>query len=138
MEKFIGTWRLESSENFDAYMKAIGVGFVLRKVGNTVKPDVQFLRNEDGTCTMKTISTFKNSEITFELDKEFEETTIDGRKVRSTMTMTEGGELVHKQASEPETVIERKLQGDGDNEMVCTVKAGDVVCTRAYRKLNTA
>jgi len=36
----VGTWRLEKSENFEEYMKAVEVGFMMRKLGATVKPNV--------------------------------------------------------------------------------------------------
>lgn len=38
MSGLVGTWNLESSEHFEDYMKALGVGFATRKIGNSVKP----------------------------------------------------------------------------------------------------
>jgi len=37
-EQFVGTWNMESSDNFDAYMKAVGVGMIMAKLGSTAKP----------------------------------------------------------------------------------------------------
>jgi hypothetical protein len=42
MSGLVGTWNLESSENFEEYMKALGVGFATRKIGNSVKPTCRF------------------------------------------------------------------------------------------------
>ena len=61
-----------ASENFDEYMKAIGVGFAMRKIGGTVKPT--YIISQDGNnWTIKMQSTFKNSEYTFIDGVEFEE-----------------------------------------------------------------
>ena len=38
MSSLLGTWGLESQENFDEFMRHIGVGFLLRKMGNQLRP----------------------------------------------------------------------------------------------------
>jgi len=58
-----------------------GVGFATRKLGNLAKPS-QIIKIDGDTWTIETHSTFKNTIITFELGKEFEENTADGRKVK--------------------------------------------------------
>lgn len=115
------------SENFDEYMKALGVGFVLRKIGNSVSPTVE-LKKDGDKYTLVTSSTFKTSEITFELGKEFDEETLDGRNVKSVVTL-EGDKLIHKQGGEPESTIIREFT---DKDMVATMTVGNVVCTRKY------
>ncbi|TWW54736.1 Fatty acid-binding protein, brain [Takifugu flavidus] len=40
VDAFCATWKLVESENFDDYMKALGVGFATRQVGNVTKPTV--------------------------------------------------------------------------------------------------
>jgi fatty acid-binding protein 3 len=37
-DKFVGKWNLIDSENFDEYMKKVGIGFVTRKMANSLKP----------------------------------------------------------------------------------------------------
>ncbi|TKC43537.1 hypothetical protein EI555_011038, partial [Monodon monoceros] len=85
--KFLGTWKLVSSENFDDYMKALGVGLATRKLGDLAKPRVIISKKGD-IITIRTESTFKDTEISFKLGQEFEETTADNRKTKST-TMRE-------------------------------------------------
>lgn len=104
-----------------------GVGFVLRKIGNSVSPTVE-LKKDGDKYTLVTSSTFKNTEIAFELGKEFEEETMDGRTVKSVMTL-EGNKLVHKQGGEPPCEIIREFD---EKQMVATMKVKDVVCTRKY------
>ena len=78
-EQFAGKWNFVDSDNFEAYLKEVGVGLMTRKMAATLKPQIVFEINGN-TWKMSSISTFKNIVVEFELDKEFEETTGDGRK----------------------------------------------------------
>uniref|UniRef100_H2SEW6 Cellular retinoic acid-binding protein 1 n=1 Tax=Takifugu rubripes TaxID=31033 RepID=H2SEW6_TAKRU len=84
VDAFCATWKLVESENFDDYMKALGVGFATRQVGNVTKPTV-IISLEGDKVVVRTQSTFKNTEISFKLGEEFDETTADDRncKVRT-------------------------------------------------------
>ncbi|KAI4497708.1 hypothetical protein M0802_007248 [Mischocyttarus mexicanus] len=96
MEGLLGKcYKLQFSDKFDEYMKALGVSLVTRKMGASVNPVVE-LTESDGTYTLKTNSPFKSSEIKFKLGEEFEEETPDGRKVKSVCTL-EGNKLLHVQ-----------------------------------------
>ncbi|KAG7198618.1 hypothetical protein KM043_005978 [Ampulex compressa] len=128
-EQFLGKrYKLFSSENFDEFMKALGVGMVIRKMGSSVSPVVELTEN-DGTYTLKTTSPFKSSEIKFKLGEEFEEETPDGRKVKSVCTL-DGDKLVQVQKGEKETTIEREFT---PTEMKAVMKVDDIVCTRVYK-----
>lgn len=58
-----------------------GVGLATRKLGNLAKPKVIISKKGD-VITIRTESTFKNTEISFKLGQEFEETTADNRKTK--------------------------------------------------------
>lgn len=109
-------------------MKALGVGMVTRKMGATVSPVVE-LTEKDGVYTLKTTSTFKSTEIKFKLGEEFDEETVDGRKVKSTCTL-EGNKLIQVQKGEKDTTIEREFT---PTEMTAIMKVDDIVCTRVYK-----
>uniref|UniRef100_A0A3Q3A081 Cellular retinoic acid-binding protein 1 n=1 Tax=Kryptolebias marmoratus TaxID=37003 RepID=A0A3Q3A081_KRYMA len=109
VEKFVGTWKMISSENFDEYMKALGVGFATRQVGNRTKPNFVLSLDEQGTICMKSQSTFKTTEVKFKLNEPFDETTADDRKTRTVVTL-ENGKLLQKQSWDgKETCIERDI-----------------------------
>uniref|UniRef100_A0A8C3FL14 Cytosolic fatty-acid binding proteins domain-containing protein n=1 Tax=Chrysemys picta bellii TaxID=8478 RepID=A0A8C3FL14_CHRPI len=131
-ELFLGTWKLISSENFDSYMKELGVGFTTRKLGSLAKPSVIISINDD-VITIKTESTFKNTEISFKLGEEFEETTADDRKttVRSTVTLDNGSLTQVQKWDGKQTTIKRALV-DGKMVMECTMN--NVTCTRVYER----
>ncbi|XP_053434943.1 fatty acid-binding protein, heart-like [Nycticebus coucang] len=95
VDTFLGNWKLVDSKNFDDYMKSIGVGFATKQLANMTKPTTVIEKNGD-TIILKTESTFKKTEISFKLGVEFNDTTADDRKVKSTVTL-DGGKLVHLQ-----------------------------------------
>lgn len=58
-----------------------GVGFATRQVGNVTKPTV-IISQEGDKVVVRTQSTFKNTEISFKLGEEFDETTADDRNCK--------------------------------------------------------
>uniref|UniRef100_A0AAR2LR74 Lipocalin/cytosolic fatty-acid binding domain-containing protein n=1 Tax=Pygocentrus nattereri TaxID=42514 RepID=A0AAR2LR74_PYGNA len=107
-----------------------GVGFATRQVGSMTKPTT-IISLEGDVITLKTVSTFKTTEIKFKLEEEFDETTADDRKVKSLVTI-DGGKLVHVQKWDgKETTLVREVNG---NNLTLTLTLGEVVCTRSYVK----
>ncbi|XP_064835719.1 fatty acid-binding protein, heart-like [Oncorhynchus masou masou] len=130
VDKFVGTWKMISSDNFDDYMKALGVGFATRQVGNRTKPSLIINMDDQGMICVKSQSTFKTVEIKFKLNEPFEETTADDRKTMTVFTL-ENGNLVQKQNWDgKETIIEREVTGDG--KLIAKCVMGDVVAVRTY------
>lgn len=122
-------YKLETSENFDEYMKELGVGFVTRKMGNTISPTVQLIKEGD-EYVFNTTSTFKNTTIKFKPGEEFDEETVDGRKVKSVCTFEGEDKLIHEQKGEKPTTIVREFTADKLNA-VMTI--GDIICKRIYK-----
>ncbi|XP_056374573.1 myelin P2 protein-like isoform X3 [Hyla sarda] len=107
-----------------------GVPFLTRKAACHLKPDVEITKNGDVWC-IKTLSTFKNTELSFTLNEEIDETTADGRKVKSIFT-NENGALVQKQKwDDKESTIIREVK-EGRLFTTCIFK--DVKCVRIYDK----
>lgn len=109
MEAFIGTWKIESSEGFDEIMKRLGVNAVTRTAGNAMKPKWIVTDLGDGNYNMKSESIVKTTEFNFRLGEEFDETTPDGRKVKSTVYL-EGPVLKQTQVGDGKTTyIDRSV-----------------------------
>lgn len=123
-------YKLASSENFDEVMKALGVSWMVRKVGGAVSPVIE-LTEQDGVYTLTSNSTFKNTEIKFKFGEEFEEETPDGRKVKSVINQ-EGLKLTQIQKGEKETTIIREFSPE---EVKMIVQVEDIVSTRIYKPL---
>jgi len=83
---------------------------------------------EDGTWSVKTETTFKTHKLDFKLGEEFEETTADDRKMKTTFTLN-GNKLVQDQKGDIPSVITREVDGD---KMLVTCQAKDVVAKRHY------
>ena len=131
-EAFVGKWNLVDTDNFDEYMKAIGVGLLTRKTAAALKPSQDFSINGD-TITLKTSSTFKNTEVSFKLGEAFDETTADGRKMKTTFRMEDGKLIADQQPtndSDCPSVHTREITADG---MTMTLEAKGVVCKRKYK-----
>ncbi|MCL4134227.1 UNVERIFIED_CONTAM: hypothetical protein GTU68_066688 [Idotea baltica] len=90
----------------------------MRKMGNAASPAVE-ITEEDGVYTLKTITTFKTTEIKFKLGEEFDESTADGREVKSTVT-ADGSKWIHKQIGdkkkeEKDSTLTREFSDEGFN-----------------------
>jgi len=132
-EKFAGTWNLSDSKNFDDYMKACGVGLLTRKTANALKPQ-QIISVDGDKVTIKTSSTFKTTEVTFTLGESFDETTADGRKMKTTYSFEDGkliADLQPTKDSDMPSKYTREITAEG---MTMTLEIGDVVCERFYKK----
>uniref|UniRef100_A0AAQ4PMR2 Cellular retinoic acid-binding protein 1 n=2 Tax=Gasterosteus aculeatus aculeatus TaxID=481459 RepID=A0AAQ4PMR2_GASAC len=128
---FVGKWELKESVKFDDYMKKLGVGFATRQMGNLTKPTT-IISVEGDVVTVKTQSSLKNTELSFKLDEEFDETTADERKVKSFVKVSDDGKLVHVQKWDgKETSLVRSVEG---NALTLTLTMDDVVSTRHYVK----
>ncbi|KAI8046519.1 fatty acid-binding protein, muscle [Drosophila gunungcola] len=126
---FVGKkFKLDKSENFDEYMKELGVGLVTRKMGNSLSPTVEVTLDGD-TYTLTTTSTFKTSAISFKLGQEFDEETLDGRNVKSIITL-DGNKLTQEQKGDKPTTIVREFN---DGELITTLTIGNVKCVRVYK-----
>ncbi|OQR70003.1 fatty acid-binding protein [Tropilaelaps mercedesae] len=130
-DALIGTWKLESSENFDELLKELNVNIMLRKLATSAKPNVEISKNGD-EWTLRTVSTMKTTEIKFKIGEEFEEVKADGTKGKSTFTI-EGNKL--KQVSDNKGKPYYTTRELVDGKLKVTVKAGNVVCYRTYSKV---
>ncbi|KAF5401225.1 Fatty acid-binding protein type V [Paragonimus heterotremus] len=135
MSAFEGKWKLVKSQNFDELMKELGIGFITRKIGNTTKPVITFEKFGENGLSMRTESTFKTSEISFNFGEEVEETTADGRTVMSTFTKNSDVQMTQLQKHpDADTLIVRQIEGD---VMTVTASVRDVVSTREYQKISS-
>ena len=131
IQQLVGRWRLVESKGFDEYMKEVGVGMALRKVGAMAKPDC-IITSDGKTLSIKTESTLKTTQFSCKLGEKFEETTADGRKTQTVCNFTDGALVQHQEWDGKESTITRKLE-DGKLVVVCVMN--NVTCTRVYEKV---
>uniref|UniRef100_F6RGN2 Fatty acid binding protein 5 n=1 Tax=Equus caballus TaxID=9796 RepID=F6RGN2_HORSE len=124
IEQLVGRWRLVESKGFDEYMKEVGVGMALRKMGAMAKPDC-IITSDGKNLTIKTESTLKTTQFSCNLGEKFEETTADGRKTQTVCNFTDGALVQHQEWDGKESTITRKLQ---DGKLV-VVSAKQLMCS---------
>ncbi|KAI4565873.1 hypothetical protein MJT46_009248 [Ovis ammon polii x Ovis aries] len=119
IQQLVGRWRLVESKGFDEYMKEVGVGMALRKVGAMAKPDC-IITSDGKTLSIKTESTLKTTQFSCKLGEKFEETTADGRKTQTVCNFTDGALVQHQEWDGKESTITRKLE-DGKLVVIANI-----------------
>lgn len=132
MGSVTGKFEMASSDdNYDAFLKAIGVGMMQRNLAGKAKPTEE-ITESGGRYTLKTLTALKNTEINFVLGEEFDEETFDGRKARSTVTQ-DGAKFVQVQKyGEDEATIVRTF---AERSMEVSYSAKGVTSIRTFHRL---
>ncbi|VDM96640.1 unnamed protein product [Thelazia callipaeda] len=133
-ENFVGSWNLVDSENFDAYLKQIGVGMITRGIARNVKPTLTFTV-EGNKWKIVSESTFRKHVWEFELGKEFNETTADGRQVKSIFFFEDDVLVQIEEPVQPEykkSRFERYIDEQG--RLIIKCESEGVVAKRIYKK----
>lgn len=103
-----------------------------RKLALSVKTTIELVKVSENEYNLVTSSTFKNRVLKFKLGEEYDEETMDGRTVKSVITI-EGNTMTTTQKGEHPTTIVREFS---ENECVMTVTYEDVVAKRWYKALS--
>merc|ERR1712212_922626 len=121
MEAFKGKYERTSAENYEEFLKALDVSYLLRKAATVSTPVVE-ITEDNGVWSIKSSTTLKSMELKFKVGQEFEETTPDGRDVKSVVNY-EGGKIVTVQrAKKPSQKSTRSIREmNGPNELVYTL-----------------
>ena len=130
MAECTGKYRLSTSENFEDFMKILGVGLITRKLGNKASPTVTITKDGDEFSFKQ--ESFKTSEFKFKVGVPFEEVTADGRKVVSTMTQQAANVMTHEMKGTEggkDSVCVREFFKD---KLVAVCSCENVVTTRVY------
>ncbi|XP_063054262.1 cellular retinoic acid-binding protein 2a [Engraulis encrasicolus] len=132
---FAGNWKMKSSENFEELLKALGVNVMLRKIAVAAasKPQVE-ISQEGEQLSIKTSTSVRTTHITFKVGESFTEATVDGRPCTSFPRWETESKISCEQTlvkgEGPKTGWTREITNDG--ELILTMSADDVVCTRVY------
>merc|ERR1712002_612222 len=133
MVQFTGKFTRTSEENYNEFLKALNVSYILRKAATSSTP-VMEISESDGNWVMKTSTSLKAIELKFKMGVPFEENTTDGRKCETTVTM-EGNKLITNQKAlkegEKNVVVEREFFYD---KLVMKMTVDDVTSTQTYKR----
>ncbi|XP_006903718.1 PREDICTED: LOW QUALITY PROTEIN: retinol binding protein 1, cellular [Elephantulus edwardii] len=130
---FTGYWKMLSNDNFEEYLRALDVNVALRKIATLLKPDKEIVQEGDHMI-IRTLSTFRNYIMDFQVGKEFEEdlTGIDDRKCMTTVSW-DGDKLECVQKGEKEgRGWTQWIEGD---ELHLEMRVQGVVCKQVFKKV---
>ncbi|XP_072346558.1 cellular retinoic acid-binding protein 2-like [Scyliorhinus torazame] len=108
---------------------------MLRKIALLAasNPSVE-IRQDGESFYIRTATTARTTEIRFRVGEEFEEQTVDGRPCKSLVRWTAENKMECEQqllkGDGPKTSWSRQLTGD--DQLILTMTADTVVCTRLY------
>lgn len=117
------------SENFDEFLKELGVNFMIRKVASTASSTVELVDEGNNTYSFNTISSFRTQSIKFQPGVEFIESRMDGEKVPCVITF-EGNKMIHVQKG-PKTIT--MVRTFTDDELFLTITIGDLEARRWFK-----
>ncbi|XP_064612753.1 sodium/calcium exchanger regulatory protein 1-like [Liolophura sinensis] len=136
LKKMEGKWKLDRSENFEGFMKEMGMNVLVRKMAGSSKPEQDIKLDGDYLC-VTTITGFWNSEQKIKLNSDYEH--VQDKVHMKCSCKWEDGKLVVNQAPtdpaakiKPQTIYREVTD---DDEMLTTIHIGDVVCKRWFKRL---
>merc|ERR1712121_518373 len=88
-----GVYTRTEEKDYDKFLSALGVGFLLRKAATASTPSMTISKSGD-KWSMVTATSLKKVDLNFELGKPFDETTTDGRDVTTPVTMEGDNKLI--------------------------------------------
>ena len=133
-EKLIGKWKCVSTENFDEFMKKLGVGFMARKVGASLKPNltIEFDKNEN-KWLIRSETSVKTTTHSFLMNVEFEEEMVNGMIVKSVSSLS-GNKMIHTQRDNDKVVCVITREVDNNDNQIVIFKAGDIEAKRVFKR----
>jgi hypothetical protein len=146
MAGFTGRWALVSAENAEAYMTAIHAPDALKTKLLGLLPTLK--TNPEAFVEEVTVNTVKGTvqvkifmsgepkhDVTFELNKEVDNTGLDGIPAKVKITLPNDTKLVmHKKTATYETEIVYNLSTSG-TEVTTTRTSGGVTCIDKFKKV---
>ncbi|XP_021427306.1 cellular retinoic acid-binding protein 2 [Oncorhynchus mykiss] len=134
---FSGLWKMKTSENFEELLKALGVNVFVRKIAVAAasRPAVEITQQGE-SLSIQTSTSVRTTHVSFTVGQPFNEDTVDGRPCTSTPRWETDSKISCEQTLQkgegPKTAWTREVTNDG--ELILTMSAGDVVCTRVYQR----
>uniref|UniRef100_A0A0K0FNA2 Lipocln_cytosolic_FA-bd_dom domain-containing protein n=1 Tax=Strongyloides venezuelensis TaxID=75913 RepID=A0A0K0FNA2_STRVS len=137
-EKFLGTFKLDRSENLDSYLIAKDIGFFQRKIVAFLSVSKKFSKNMDGSYNFHTLTGKRN--LLYDnvvLGKEFEGKILDGSKktfkyIYNPVTEILEEHQIDKEKKVPEEVIFYTIENE---ILVWKSTYKGVTCKRYYNKV---
>lgn len=134
MKRFYGTWNLVSSENIDQIMQKLGANWFIRKLVANIKPIIIISELLNDEYSIKTQTSFRNSEIVFKFNKTFKQVTFDDRELMSVITI-ENNKLIQRQRDSNNKLLSTIIREiDENDQMINYIQVDNVVSKRIFKR----
>ncbi|CAF0895005.1 unnamed protein product [Adineta steineri] len=133
IEALKGTWNYVSNENFDAFLKEMGINKVLRTLAKTIKPRV-VIAEKDGKWSFRSETTLKTTAIEFIPGVEFTDVSHDGEPYTSTVRFENGKWIQTNHYSKSGKQISVQRWVDNQDQLQVTMECGNVKATELYKR----
>ncbi|MGW7455151.1 lipocalin/fatty-acid binding family protein [Streptomyces sp. NPDC054787] len=131
MASITGKFEMTSTDNYDAYLKAVRVVMIQRQLAMKAKPTVE-ITEANGRWTVRTLTSLKNAEIEFTPGETVTESTVEGLNCKSVITLG-GGQLIQTLHLDDFTAtVTRTFTDDGMDEVS---EAAGVTARRTFKRL---
>ncbi|KAI6212346.1 Fatty acid-binding-like protein 5 [Aphelenchoides besseyi] len=129
-EKFV------ESENFEAFVKHMGLEALLEKYGGKVEPKVE-IKVDGKKWKISVLTAAKEMNVEFELGVEFDEESLDGRKLKSVCTL-DNGRLIQVQRAQTAGQKDSKLTRfvDESDRLITEMESDGVTAKRIFKRSN--
>ncbi|XP_039730177.1 retinol-binding protein 5 isoform X1 [Pteropus medius] len=127
-----GYYCFVSQKNMEDYLQALNINMALRKIALLLKPDKE-IDHQGNHMTVKTLSTFRNYVVEFEVGVEFEEdlSVVDGRKCQTIVTWEEEQLVCVQKGEVPNRGWKHWLEGE--NLYLITLEKASCHVTRTLK-----
>jgi len=136
-KELIGKWELEGSENFDAFLKELGLNAAVRALASKVKPKA-IINIEGDAWTIKIETMIRTETVKFKMGEKFEHKTPFGVTVICILEIGEDGRIKETQkivdggTKGQKSYVERYVE---NGKMITLLKTNNVEAKRIYTRL---
>lgn len=109
-----------------------GVGLLTRKVAVKATSTVELIKEDDGSFTLNTSSTFRNQKLNFKLGVEFTEERMDGEKIPCVITFEDNKMIQIQMGKKPVKILREFF----DDELLVTCSVSNIECKRWFKAIN--
>lgn len=132
------TYESYSSLNFEAYMKEIGLSYIVRSIGKKMKTTETIIDKGNGTYDLVMTSCVAKHVTTFRLGEQITRDLIDGRKNCTSVFIVKGNALEEAQyCPSSKNVRLSNTRIFKENEMLMVLTANKVSATMFYKLIKS-
>ncbi|MFF3216948.1 lipocalin/fatty-acid binding family protein [Streptomyces sp. NPDC002886] len=126
-----GRFEMTSADNYEAYLKAVGVGHIMRNMALKATPTVEIFPEGDGRWRKNTLTSVRKGVVTFRLGERFTED-VEGFSCPSTISQ-DGDQLIQELHLGNSTATVTRTFTDTGMDELC--EADGVTARRTFKRL---